>query len=1038
MSIAAQALDKRALTLWFTAVLFIGGLGAFFTLGQLEDPEFTIKEATIQTFYPGASPEDVELEVTDRIETALQEMKQLEMVESQSWPSYSYVKVEIAPEYWSDVLPQVWDEMRRKVQRAFENMPPGVSDPVIADDYGDVFGFQLLLVGDGFSYAEMERWAKDVRKELVSVDGIARIDLVGVQDRRIYLDVAPTQLSQLGISDESIALTLQNQNLVVNGGGVSVQDQRFRIAPSGSFSSPAEIGNLTLRPSLLDSLQRSQPGDGSTTDSELIRLDAFAQVREGYVDPAQYLIRRNGFPAITLSITNVSGANIVDVGRNLDRAIAEIRPWLPVGLELQRMHWQSDAVTESIDSFIVSFAEAVAIVLVVLALAMGWRMGVIIGTALIGTVLGTFIVMALLDIDLHRMSLGALVIALGMMVDNAIVVADGALVRMQQGMGRREAAIEAASQPSTALFGATLVAVMAFFPIYISPEDTGEYCATLFEVVAISLIISWLVSVTLTPLQCMAMLPEPKADGGDPYAGTFYEHFRGVLRTAIKWRWLTLTAMAALLVWGVVGFGDVRQMFFPNSSMNKFMVDLYLPKGKRMEATVAAITKAEEKLLADERVTAVTSYVGGGSPRFYLPVVPEDPMTTYGHLIVEVTDYRLIDDMIKEFQPWLELEYPDAITQPRKFVIGPGETWEFQLRLSAPGVADPDTLREYARKIQAIIDSSDKVGASRIDWGNRVQKIVPRYSQQQGRDTSITREDLAASTQRAYDGLPVGLYREEDSLIPILLHHVEAERSNISGIEDIQIKPALAPDPVPLSQVVTGVDAVWEDPVINRRDRMRTVKILANAKYGLLLSQLRNDVSEEIFALELPPGFRLEWGGITEDEVDSVDALIPGIVPSAIIIVSILIALFNAYRPTVVILLTVPLALIGITAGLLGTNTPFGFMALLGAMSLVGMMIKNSIVLLEEVELNLERGLAAYESVQEAAVSRLRPVVLAAATTVLGVVPLLQDLFWVSMAATIMAGLAFGTLLTMLILPVVYATLYRIKMPVTTEAPATT
>ncbi len=1032
MSIAAQALDKRALTLWFTAVLFFGGLGAFFSLGQLEDPEFTIKEATIQTFYPGASPEDVELEVTDRIETALQEMKQLSMVESQSWPGYSYVKMEINPEYWSDVLPQVWDEMRRKVQRAFENMPPGVSDPIIADDYGDVFGFQLLLVGDGFNYAEMERWAKIVRKELVGVDGIARIDLVGVQDRRIYLDVAPTQLSQLGISDESIALTLQNQNLVVDGGGVSVQDQRFRIAPSGSFSSPAEIGNLTLRPSLLDSLHRGQPGEGKATDSELIRLDAFAKVREGYVDPATYLIRRNGMPAITLSITNVSGANIVDVGRNLDRAMAEIKTWLPVGLELQRMHWQSDAVTESIDSFIVSFAEAVGIVLVVLALAMGWRMGVIIGTALIGTVLGTFIVMALLDIDLHRMSLGALVIALGMMVDNAIVVADGALVRMQKGMGRREAALEAASQPSTALFGATIVAVMAFFPIYISPEDTGEYCATLFLVVAISLLISWLVSVTLTPLQCVAMLPEPKADGGDPYAGAFYGRFRGVLRTAIKWRWLTLAGMAALLVWSVVGFGDVRQMFFPNSSMNKFMIDLYLPKGKRMEATLAAVAKAEEKLLADERVTAVTSYAGAGSPRFYLPVVPEDPMTTYGHLIVEVTDYRLIDDMITELQPWLEREYPDAVKQSRKFVIGPGETWEFQLRLSAPGVANPNTLREYARKIQAIVDSSDKVGASRIDWGNRVQKIVPRYSQQQGRDTSITREDLAATTQRAYDGLPVGLYREEDSLIPILLRHVEAERSNISGIEDLQIKPALAPNPVPLSQVVTGVDAEWEDPVIHRRDRMRTVKILANAKYGLLLSELRADVAEEIFALKLPPGFRLEWGGITEDEVDSVDALIPGVVPSVIIIISILIALFNAYRPTIVILLTVPLALIGITAGLLLTDIPFGFMALLGAMSLAGMMIKNSIVLLEEVELNLERGLGAYESVQEAAVSRLRPVVLAAATTVLGVVPLLQDLFWVSMAATIMAGLTFGTLLTMVVLPVIYAALYRIKVPSTT------
>jgi len=1030
MGLARFAVEKKALTFFLNLLILVGGFAAFNNLGQLEDPEFTVKTAVITTTYPGASPAEVELEVSDRIEQAIQELKQLKWVESYSWPGISFVKVEILPAYWSEDLPQVWDEMRRKVIKAEGGLPPGVGTPQINDDYGDVFGFQLALFGDGYSNAELEKAAKRLRKELVLVDGVARVDLVGVQQKRIYLDVSKSQLSQLGLSDESIANTVQNQNMVVDGGGVNLDELRYRISPSGTFADPADIAGLAIRPSLIDALQNQEKFDTKIFEpAELTRIQAIGDIERGYVDPPTYVVRYNGLPAIGLSITNVSGANIIDVGRNIDARLDEIAPQFPVGLELRQVNWQSDAVSTAINNFVVSFAEAVAIVLVVLALFMGWRMGVIIGTALILTVLGTFIVMALLGIDLQRMSLGALVIALGMMVDNAIVVADGMVVRLQKGMDRTQAAIEAATQPAIPLLGATVIAVMAFYPIYSSPESTGEYCKSLFEVVAISLLFSWLISVTLTPLQCIYMIPDAKEGGGAPYAGAFFQKFRGFLEGAIRARWLTLSLMVGLLVIAVIGFGMVRQMFFPSASMAKFMVDYWAPQGTRIETVVENVSRIEDHLLRDERIESATAYIGGGPPRFYLPVTPEDANTSYGHLVVAVKDFREIDQIFADLDPWLVDNFPNATVPLRKFTVGPGKTWEFELRLSGPAVADPDVLRRISLELEEIINSSPYAGYARTDWRNRVQKLVPEYNMEQGRWAAVTREDLAHTTKRAFDGVQIGLYREGDDLIPIVLRHGEEERRNVGGIPGLQIKPLMATDTVPVSQVTDDVVTQWEDPVINRRDRRRTVKIQANPRHGALMSDLRNDVQEALFAVPLPEGYTLEWGGITEDEQDSGAALVPGIVPTVAIVITILIGLFNAYRPPLVILLTIPLALIGISAGLLLTNTPFGFMALLGGMSLAGMMIKNSIVLLDEVNVNLKRGLERYDAVVEAAVSRVRPVALAAGTTVLGVIPLLQDVFWISMAITIMAGLAFGTVLTMIVVPVLYATVYGIKSP---------
>ena len=973
----------------------------------------------------------MELEVTDRIEIALQQLKTIDYIKSFSSPGFSQIWVNIKPQYWSDQLPQVWDEMRRKIREVETTLPPGANRPIVNDDFGDVYGLLMAVTGDGFSYAEMEEAVKGLKKELSVVDGVARVELWGVQPTVIYLEASETQLSQLGISDASILNTLQQQNMVVDAGSVDIQDVRARISPTGEFLTPEDIADLAINPSLVDSLQSAAKGSTLGSD-ELIRIRDIGTVKRGYADPPTTMMRLNGKPALAISITNVAGANIVDVGKAVDARMEELKAELPVGLEVHQVHWMSDIVETSVNGFFINLAEAVLIVLIVLAVSMGWRMGVLIGIDLVLTILGTFIVMAAMGIDLQRMSLGALVIALGMMVDNSIVVADGFVVRIQNGMDRKQAAIESAGSPSMPLLGATVVAVMAFYPIGGSPESTGEYCLSLLMVVGISLLVSWVISMTLTPLKCIDMLPDPKPDqqGTDAYGGKFFVMFKGFLEKVIRFRMVFMASMVGLLVLSFLGFGFVEQLFFPDSSMSKFMIDFYAPQGTRIETVSAELTKLENKLLKDERVDNVSAFIGAGPPRFYLPVEPESANPAYGQLIVNLHDFREIDGLIDDFDPWIAEAYPNSLVSIRKFGVGPAKTWTFEYRISGPAIADTNVLRNLAEEVLSVLRDEPLAGAMQTDWRQKVPGVVPLYNQERARLAGVTRENLANATKRAYDGRTIGLYREQDELMPIILRHVE-DRTSVASLDLLQVYPGLglSTTPLPIAQVVDGVEMQWEETRIYRRDRRRTITVQANPILGVTLPTLMQQVQAKVEAIEVPPGYKAEWGGIYEDQVKSQKGLIPGLVPAFIIILLIIVLLFNAYRPPIVILLTIPFAMIGMTLGLLGFSAPFGFMALLGAMSLAGMMIKNAIVLLDEVNVNLTLGKTQYDSVMDAAMSRLRPVVLAAGTTVLGVIPLLQDVFWIGMAVTIMAGLAFGTVLTMLVIPVLYAMFYRIQSP---------
>ena len=1025
MNLGAFAINNK-ITVYFAAILILlAGAGSYFRLGQLEDPKFSVKTAVIQTAYPGATAEEVELEVTDRIETAIQEMDQIKYVESFSRAGLSFVRVEMLPEYWSDRLPQIFDELRRKVQKAEVNLPPGAGRPQVFDDYGQVFGLFLAITGEGFSYAELEHYAKALRKELSRIKGLARVDFWGVQEKVIYLDASQNQLTNLGLSDTSIVETLQQQNMVVDAGGVDVQNQRYSIQPTGSFRTPADIAELTIRPSILDTAQRQRSEQSAIAANELIRIRDIGTIRRGYREPPAQMMRLNGQRAIGIAMAAATDVNIVALGETIDQRLEELEvDILPVGIELHRIHWQSTIVDQAVMSFFENFGESLLIVLVVVTIPMGWRIGFIIGTNLVLTVLATFVLMTLLGIDLHRISLGALIIALGMMVDNAIVVADEIKVKMQQGLERTKAATESVAKHQMPLLFATGIAVMAFFPIAMSPGDTGEYCQHLFYVAGASLLASWLLAITVTPLQCVAMLPDPK-QGDDPYGGKMYQRFRGVLDTTIRFRWITLGAVYGLVALAMVGFGNVEQLFFPNSSMPKFMIDFYAPYGTRIQETAQQIERLEEKLLQDERVDNVATFVGAGPPRFYLPVQPEDAMSNYAQVIVNVHDFRDIEAMANELVEWTADNYSNAVTPVRMFAVGPGKTWKFDLRISGPAETEPDALRAIAAQGADILLTSPDTAVVRVDWQNRIRRVVPEYNRERGRWSNVTRDDIAKTTKRAYDGRDVGLYREGDDLIPIVLRYVEEERQNISGITELRIKPELSTEPVPLSQVTDGVRTEWIDPMIWRRDRRRTIKLQANPVFDVTLPALREQVEQDLFNIPLPPGgYALNWGGETEDSADANAQLIPGIIPAAIIMLFILVAQFNAVRPPTITVLTIPLAIIGVVFGLLLTQKPFGFIVVLGVLSLVGMVVKNVIVLLEQIRENEAQGMDGYLAIREAAVSRLRPVLLTSATTFLGVLPLYQDVLWQGLSVAICGGLAIGTVVMMVFVPVLYATLY--------------
>ena len=1014
MNPAVFAIRNRIFTLFMVSLIAVLGIQSYFKLGWLEDPEFSIKTATVFTAWPGASPLDVERQITERIERAVQEIPELDHVRSLSRAGSSVVFVDIDTRYRQDELPQIWDMLRRQIVDVQAELPQGALPSQVDDDYGDVYGIVLAVYADGMPFVELADYVEDLQRELLLVEGVSRAVFWGDRQETVEIAVSSARLRSLGLSTEDVLAALSTQNEVVSSGFVQSGPERFRVETSGTFNAVADVGSLLV---------------GRAADNRVVLLRDIAEVRRAFADPLDRIMRFNGYDAMAIGLSPVAGANIVRMGEAVRARLGELEAERPVGVEIGVVNDQAAIVDDAVQSFVTNLIAAAIIVLAVVSLLMGIRGGLIVGFGLVLTILATLIVMRVVGIDLQRMSVGAMIVALGILVDNAIVITDYMLVRMKRGASRIEAAAQAVRDLGWPLLGATVVAIVAFLPIFLSPDDTGEYCATLFLVMGISLSISWLFAVTVTPLLCHMLLKQPSEDAGDPFAGRLFQLYRRVLHVSLGRRFLVLSLMVGLIALAGYGFGFVSQNFFPSADRSAVMLDYWLPEGARIADVSEDLRDIEEHLLELDPVVSASTFIGSGPPRFQLALNPEIPFQSYGQVIVELESKEQIPAFVAYADRYLVENFPQAEPRMRVFPLATLETFKIEARFSGP---DPEVLKELAAQAMAILSQEPGAKYVRNDWRQMTRSVQPIFDQARARRLGITREDVAFALSRVTDGAQVGVYREGDDRLPIVWRVPASERHDIGQLEQVLVYPSrgggLGDAGVPLGQVISGIEHVWEQPLIWRRDRQRTITVQADPQ-GMEAYELQSRVQAAIEAIPLPPGYGFEWGGEYEGSVDgqtNVNAMVP---ISMIITLIVLVALFNGLRQPVIIYMTVPLCIVGVTAGLLLTDQPFGFMALLGVLSLQGMLIKNGIVLVDQIETGIRDGLEPFEAVVQGSVGRLVSIVIGATTTALGLIPLLFDTFFKAMAVSIMSGLMFGTILTLIVLPILYTLAFRIKPP---------
>jgi len=1014
MSIAERAIRQKTISWMVIILLIIGGYLSFQGLGRLEDPNFTIKQAVIVTQYPGASAQEVEEEVTLPIENAIQQLPYLDNVTSTTMSGLSQIMVEMKSTYRKDDLAQIWDEMRRKIRDMQGKLPPGVSAPIINDDFGDVYGYFLAVTGEGYAYNDLENYVDYLRRELVLVDGVGKISVGGTRSRQLIVEINRARMNALGLSVSSLQGLLSTQNLVTNAGSIRVGTEYIRIEPTGTVSSIEDLRNLTV----------------GRNGNQLVYLSDIAELKIDYRSPASHIYHYNGQQALTLGISFASGVNVVNVGKAVRERMQALEPMRPIGIEVGVIYDQPSQVEASVDEFVIGLAESIGIVIVVLLIAMGLRPGILMSFVLLLTISGTFIVMNIAGIELHRISLGALIIALGMLVDNAIVITEGVMIGLHQGLSRIESAKRIVKNTSWPLLGATIIAITAFAPIGLSPDASGEFTGSLFWVLFISLFLSWILAITITPFLCYLMFKEEAGSANpdeviDPYKGIFYQLYRGLVRFCLRFRWFTVILILSLFAGSIVGFGQVRQAFFPDSPLPMFIVDYWLPEGSDIRATETDASSLEQHIKNLERVEHVTTTIGRGADRFMLTYAVEFNAPSYAQLIVRTKTFEDIKPLIQQLRQHTQEHYPQAFVKFGRMAIGPSTKAKIEARFIGP---DPKVLRDLGEQGLAIMRNAPHAINIKQDWRERSKVIRPVFNNEEARRLGISKSDLDQAIALNVSGLNIGLYREGSTLLPIMLRPPEAERGSVEQLQNIQVFSPAKQAYVSIQQVIQRVDIVWEDPLIKRRDRKRTLSVLADPDTQSNPVALLKQIRPAFEAIPLPAGYSLQWGGEHEAQAKANKAVFAYVPIGALLMMVITVFMFNSIRQTLVVWITVPLAIIGVSAGLLVMNTPFSFTAMLAVLSLSGMLIKNGIVLVEEIKLlNEERALPWIEAIEQAAVSRMRPVTMAMITTVLGMIPLLPDVFFRPMAVSIMFGLSFATILTLIMVPVLFALFYRVK-----------
>ncbi|MEM6388304.1 MAG: efflux RND transporter permease subunit [Pseudomonadota bacterium] len=998
MDIARAAIDKPIYTWLIILICLFGGIWGFNNLGRLEDPAFTIKTAVVITPYPGASAEEVALEVSEPLESEIQQMGEVDQIDTLNQPGLSVINVTMQDTFDGSELPDLWTKLRNRVNAA--ELPDGARAPFVNDAFGDVYGLFYAVSAPGYSDSDIHNLGSFLRRQILAIDGVKDVLLAGLPEEAIFVEPDLALTTALGIPPAAIAGALAEADEVTSGGSIVGAAGRQLIQRPGGSDTVSDISSLSI-------------GVGG----EVLRLNDFAEIRRERVTDPDIIIRHNGVEAFTLGVAGLSTENIVEIGALVDARLAELQAELPLGVSVLPIYQQHVVVDDSVSDFLVNLAMSVSIVIVVLALFMGVRAAVVVGMTLLLTVVGTLLFMALGAIEMERISLGALIIAMGMLVDNAIVVAEGMQQAMARGKTSREAASEAANKTQIPLLGATVIGIMAFSGIGLSNDSTGEFMFSLFAVIAISLLLSWLLAITVTPLLGHYLFKQGNASDGDAYGGAVYRAYGGLLRGMLRLRWLVAVALLGITVACYALFGQVRQQFFPDSSTPLYFVHYKLPQGASVTQVADDLSRIEAWLATREQVSAVTSFAGGGASRFMLTYQAEDSNPSYGHLIVRVEGLENINAEMAALEAFAAENLVAGQFRTQRLAFGPGGGAPIQARFFGP---DHDVLRALAEEAAARMDAaSENTLNIRVDWSERELVLTPDYAEARAQEAGISRSDVAAILEFATTGARAGTYREGDRQIPLILR---APRDNDLALTDFVLYSEAGGGFVPMEQVIDGLFFDVQDTLIERRDRVSVITVGADVPRGMTAAEVQIDVTETIEAMELPQGYSFEWGGELKNSADAQESLGAQLPMAILIMLLITILLFNGLRQTAIIWLLVPMSVNGAALGLVGTGLPFTFTALLGLLSLSGMLIKNGIVLVEEIDLTRAAApdMALSDAITQASVSRLRPVLLAAATTILGMIPLLSDAFFASMAVTIMGGLAFASVLTLIAAPVFY------------------
>ncbi len=1017
MSIASYAMTHKRVIHFFLIVAIVGGVVSFEKLGKAEDAPFVIKEAILTTQYPGANQYEVEEQVTEVIERTIQATRGVDYIKSESRAGISFVKVAFFESIPKEEFRQIWDELRRKVEDAQLELPPGCMPTMINDDFGDVFGVYYALTADeGFEYSELEDYADFIKRELVPISEVSKVELFGVQPKVINIEISEDKLSNAGVNPNQLFATIQAQNKLVQSGKIPAGQTDIRVESPGTFQSVSEIENLVIT------------GTGGNT----FRLKDLATVSRDYLDPAITKMRMNGKRAIGIGISTRAGGNSVLMGDMVADKLKTLEALIPVGMEIEGIYFENVVAVEANNDFIKNLVISVSTVVIIILFVMGVRSGILIGSSLIFSILATLVFMLIFGIDLHRTSLAAIIVAMGMLVDNAIVVTDNATIAMKKGVSKIKALIDGATVPQWGLLGATFIAIMSFLPLYMAGSNTAEIIKPLFVVLAISLGLSWIFALVQTTVYGEFILKEPKKDasGKDPFEGGFFKKLKVFIEKCISFRWLTLATVVIVFFGSIFLFGEVEQSFFPAIHKPMFKIDYFLPQGTSIAQVEKDMIEIEKYLQSKEEVKNVSMTIGAGPLRYYLATVSWFGRPNMANILIETEDYKQANALMYDMKDYLENNFPDAMSIFYKFKVSPYPDAIIEPTFLGP---DPDVLREIADKAKAIMREDPLEENIRDSWGEKTMVWNPVYSQNKGQRLGISRENMAMAIKRITDGQNVGNYREGDDILPILIKDINRKKYDYGNLGSLPMYNADG-EAIVLDRIVERYDVKWEEFMVRRYNRQRSLSAMSDPIWSVENPEVEAQLMPKLNAMELPEGYSIFWDGMYKKQQDTQNAIMAELGVAMILIISVLVVLFNSYRKVTMILLMIPLVMIGVTAGFLLTGQSFGFFAILGLLGLIGMVIKNAIVLLDQAELEIQNNkLTPYDAIVLAAISRVAPVSLAAGTTILGMVPLLPDPMFGGMAATIMGGLAIATVLTIIVLPVLYATMYNLRKPENTK-----